>query len=816
MFPVISRLAFAALLLATGAVPARAGDNPLKKRLFSFDRNGVFAPVAGLVRDNENVLYGVASWGGTENAGGVYRLVPPAAGQTEWAQTILYSFPASQNAVVTQSQTFGPIPNGVQPQPLIADTNGALYGVLYAGGAAQQGLVYRLAPPASGAGPWTFSSLYTFTGALDGGAPAGRLTFDTSGALYGVTRAGGANKAGVVYRLVPDAARAQWTYEKLWDIETPDGRGGSALASDPVFDRAGALYMATAATRTTQGGVIRLVRPAPGETAWKRQFLYRFAGGVDGARPGPITLGLDGSVFGMAGAGGAAGFGQIFRISPPDPGQTGWTKTALYDFQGDADGGAPAGGLLIDTAGALYGSTSRVTTAGRGLIFRLTPPQGGAGAWTKENLAVFAGGDANALDSLTFDANGWLLLAARDGGATGVGAIYNILIPPYGITNKNKTLVEDFSGGADVTPVFGPDGALYGVAKRQDYGNVPSPCSYAYKKIPPAAGESVWTGAVVGYFGGRPEPCRASGSLVFADKGELYGFTRDGGTYNSQGTLYRIKPGSFSASALFNFSDSSMGSAPIGRPLLDTSGAVFGATIEGGAYNRGLVFKLTPGASWTQTIIHDFGAPGDGQTPAGDLIFDSFGAIYGATTYGGAGGKGAVFRITPPPGGSGAWNSEVLFSFSGVDGAEPRGGLTLDTDGSLFGVTRIGGAYNQGTVYRLAPPSGGHTNWTHTVIASFRGNLDGAYPTSGVIIGRNHFLHGTTIAGGASGCGLVYRLIPPDAANPQWRRMWLHTFACGADGDRPFAGLVSSTHGELYGVTDRGGRYNKGELFKLD
>jgi len=805
----IAMLALGGAAISTaGVVPAQSADTPIRKQIFSFPDPGlVVSPVPGLAIDSAGALYGAAVWGGPQNSGGLYKLTPPAAGQTTWTQTVLQAFSGGSS--------------GALPQPPILDTNGAIYGALYLGGPTQKGQIYRATPPAAPGGAWTTTVLYSFGGAADGEGPSGRLVFDSSGALYGVTRFGGVNKAGVVYRLKPDATRSSWTYEKLWDLETPDGKGGSAMASDPVFDRAGALNIGMAATRTGAGAVIRLARPAAGTTAWTRQFLYRFTGATDGAQPGPVVLGLDGAVFGMTKTGGA-GFGQVFRIQPPQPGQTAWTKSALHDFQGGDDGGWPAGGLLLDTGGALYGATSRMTTSGKGVVFRLSPPVSVGGAWSKTSLATFTRGDADGLDSLTFDAGGYLNLAATNGGAAGRGAVYTVMIPPYGIANTTKTTLYSFTGGLpgavpDQTPVFGPDGALYGTTQQGGGGGNGVPeCGMAYRLAPPAAGETAWTKTDLAYFSPRPWPCVPLSSMTFGDNGVLYGYSVIGGTY-SQGTFFKLTPTDnyWNISTLFKFAGGSTGSWPTSRPLLDASGAVFGIA-DGGASGKGLLFKLTPGSPWTQAVIHNFGGAGDGAYPTGDLIFDTFGAIYGLTMGGGSADKGTVYRLVPPPGGSGVWTSEILFSFSGPDGWEPRGRLAFDVHGSLLGVTRIGGAYNQGLVYKLTPPGPGQTRWTQTVLYNFRGNIDGANPEAGVIIGRNRFLYGTTTTGGGAGCGTAYRLVPPDATNPQWRRLLLHSFTCGADGKYPSPALVSATHGELYGVTLFGGANDKGEIFRLD
>ncbi|MFY9629877.1 MAG: choice-of-anchor tandem repeat GloVer-containing protein, partial [Methylocystis sp.] len=119
----------------------------------------------------------------------------------------------------------------------------------------------------------------------------------------------------------------------------------------------------------------------------------------------------------------------------------------------------------------------------------------------------------------------------------------------------------------------------------------------------------------------------------------------------------------------------------------------------------GTVFKLAPPCAgqpqWTETVLHSFqGSPSDGVYPLAGLNFDSSGALYGTTFYGGSAGAGTVFKLMPPAPtvvGRQQWTETVLYSFKGgSDGADPWAGVIFDTHGALYGTT-----WGIGTVFKL-------------------------------------------------------------------------------------------------------------------
>jgi len=243
-----------------------------------------------------------------------------------------------------------------------------------------------------------------------------------------------------------------------------------------------------------------------------------------------------------------------------------------------------------------------------------------------------------------------------------------------------------------------------------------------------------------------------------------------------------------------------------------------------------LILMATAAASDTERILYNFaGGSSDGQLPVGGLVGDASGNLYGTTGAGGGYGNcspfgqtcGVVFQLTPGSGGN--WSEIVLYTFTGgADGGEPLAGLAIDAKGNLYGTTALGGASGLGTVFMLSPNSG---NWTETVLYSFTGGSDGAYPQSPVTLRKGN-LYGMTYAGGGnycvgapSGCGVIFELAPGKGS---WAEKVLYQFANGTDGAFPYANLAFDKAGNLYGTTTQGGYlygncapYGCGNVFEL-
>ena len=290
-------------------------------------------------------------------------------------------------------------------------------------------------------------------------------------------------------------------------------------------------------------------------------------------------------------------------------------------------------------------------------------------------------------------------------------------------------------------------------------------------------------------------------AVTTAADGSLYGTTGLGGLYGA-GTVYHLiqSGGSWSETVLYAFTGGSDGGYPQSGVIAGTGGVLYGTASGGGTAGMGVVYQLTPPAGgsgpWTQTVLYSFNGP-DGAYPYAALTVGPTGSLYGATELGGASGYGAVFRLTPA--GGGAWNEAVLYSFTGgTDGAYPYAALASDAKGNLVGTTIFGGASQKGVVYKLTAPGKSSGTWTQSVLHSFTGT-DGGFPYGGVIIAADNLIYGTTTGGVTAGYGTVYQLSPPKSERV-WTEVVLHTFALNAKGSSPHAALVPGPNGALLGT----------------
>jgi len=317
------------------------------------------------------------------------------------------------------------------------------------------------------------------------------------------------------------------------------------------------------------------------------------------------------------------------------------------------------------------------------------------------------------------------------------------------------------------------------------------------------------------------------GDLIADSKGDLYGTTYAGGTFN-QGTVFElIRPatanGGWRETILYNFTGVADGGNPLGGVVFDAKGNLFGTTYNGGAgsFSGGVVYELSPpaagGQSWTDTTLFDFSTSNTavGLNPQGTLAMDAAGNLFGAASAGGNGmasfcgdtGCGTVFELQPPSVGGGHWTAidihDFLVNFG--DGIAPDS-IVLGPGGVLYGTTCCGGA-GGGTVFKLIPPASGGA-WTEKILYSFTGNQgtgDGYLP-NGVTQDKNGGLFGTTQQGGVSstGFGTVFHLTPAYLGKG-WTESVLYAFTGGSDGAAPKGGVLVDSSGNLLGTTNGGG-----------
>jgi uncharacterized repeat protein (TIGR03803 family) len=256
---------------------------------------------------------------------------------------------------------------------------------------------------------------------------------------------------------------------------------------------------------------------------------------------------------------------------------------------------------------------------------------------------------------------------------------------------------------------------------------------------------------------------------------------------------------------LYSFAGGTDGAIPQGGVVMDAAGNLYGNTLIRGS-GAGVVFKLTPkqNGTWSEDVIYVFAGGSDGIGPAGTLVFDAAGNLYGTTNGGGTARDGAVFQLTPNQGGG--WTESVLHSFTGKDGINPLAGVILDQAGNLYETTGAGGAFGSGGVaFTLTKNQDG--SWQEKVLHSFKGQ-----PYAGLTLDAAGNLYGTTQFGGAAGYGVVFKLTPNSKGG--WNETVLHSFY-DSPGAHPVADVIFDAAGNLYGTTAGDGSTTFGSVFEI-
>jgi uncharacterized repeat protein (TIGR03803 family) len=565
--------------------------------LYSFQGfpDGYF-PSTGVIRDSAGNLYGTTVYGGTSDCGTIYKI------DTSGQETILYDIPCT-------IADFNPVPG-----PLIRDSAGNLYGFLSQGGATDSGALFELDTKG------VFTVLYSFTGGVDGAFPDA-LVRDSAGNLYGTTDYGGSTDpfcqpyfgCGLVYEL-----NTAGQFSVLYNFT---GGANGYFPGGLARDSNGNLYGVSSGGTLSFGTVWEL------SAAGQQIILTDFSAPADGTEPlAGLLRDSAGNLYGTTELGGPANAGIVFRISASG------RETILYRFTGASDGANPYGGLVQDSAGNLYGTTSAGGAAGLGVVYMLD-----------------TSGQETVLHSFT---------GSPDGSAPLGGVIRNSAGNLYGTTSaggkyNNGTVFElDASGQEIILHNFhgDPDGAApYSGVFRDAAGNLYGTTllggvfndGIVYELDP--AGKETVLHTFSGDASGSTDGAFPYAGVVLDAAGNLYGTTFNGGspTDTNFGTVYTINAAG-QESVLYAFSGTD-GQEPTAGLVLDAAGNLYG-TAGGGASYNGVVFELTPAG--VQTVLHFF-TGSDGSSPYAGVIRDSDGNLYGTTASGGTGNAGVVYKIAP-------------------------------------------------------------------------------------------------------------------------------------------------------------------------
>jgi len=368
---------------------------------------------------------------------------------------------------------------------------------------------------------------------------------------------------------------------------------------------------------------------------------------------------------------------------------------------------------------------------------------------------------------------------------------------------------------------FWPQGALLEDGSGNLYGTARGGGAYGVGSVielsPPAVSGGAWTLTTLYSF----VPYGSSGYVPVSDlikdkSGAFYGTTYSGGDpICNCGVVYKLIPpavkgGAWTESTLYAFKGNSDGRLPVAAALaLTSTGTLYGATIRGGTWDSGVLYQLTTknGKTYTESVLYSFGDLADASTPSGPILLDSTGNLYGVTSLGGAFNQGTLYKFVPGINGQ-LGTESILYSFGGstTTGSYPNGNLVFDAGGDIYGVTNGGGdATGDGVVYMLAPSK---TAWTESILYSFSTNY-GTNPVGGLAWNhKTNQLYGTTSSKNQhpAGDGTVFKLSPPAVKGGAWTESTLFQFTYKVNGGYPTGAVTLDTKtGDLYGTAINGG-----------
>lgn len=673
---------------------------------------------------------------------------------------------------------------------LVVAADGSCWGTTMYGGTSGLGAIFRVKSDGS-----DWQTVVSFSGTVaptKGNLPASGLIKGLDGNFYGTTVSGGANNYGSIFVITPGGS-----FTTLVDFT---GAGGGGNGHSPY------------------GGLVQLANgDFYGTTAYGGSHsagsVFRYSGGVlqtvaefdfngtnnRGAYPmAGLVAAADGKLYGTTSQGGTFGAGVVYQLP------VGGALQALVDFTTNGAVNRGAGSLTNLALGddqQLYGVTRDGGTGGFGTVFKVTT----AGVLT--TLMDFSGGDPrglNPLAPLLKLADGNFLGATTSGGAFGAGTLFRVT--PAG----NLTTVIDFTNNAAGNRGSAPATGLVRSSDGNFYGATQYGGSHQRGTVYRLTPQDVL--ATLTDFESLSPDARGShpwGGLAAGPDGFLYGMTTGGGA-NELGTVFKIAPDG-TLTTLVEFTGgggANRGANPFGGLTAGLGGVFYGMTSGGGANGDGTIFRLTPDG--TLTTLVDFqsnGATNRGASPYGNLTLASDGNFYGVTQLGGANGLGTIFRMTP----AGVLTSLVQFSGTGgaAPGSIPYAGLVAGPGGLLYGTTSQGGARDFGTVYAMSLAGVSMLVFEFTNSAT---TARGAFPYGGVAVGNDGLLYGTTVVGGTSDVGTLFRLTTGGALTT------LVDFTDGGAtnrGSNPYAGLVKDATGNLFGTTRFGGANKSGTLFRF-
>jgi uncharacterized repeat protein (TIGR03803 family) len=401
---VLTILSLAALSLAsTGTASAQTLTT-----LAGFNGTDGANPYAGLIADPSGDLFGATVYGGASGYGAMFELPKTSSGYAS-TPTILVSLNGTNGAITT----------GTLEATLVADAFGNLLGTTYAGGTSGEGTVFEIVKTSTGYAS-TPTTLVNFNG-TNGANPFAGLIADANGDLFGTTYQGGASGDGTVFEIAKTSTGYASTATTLVSFNVTNGANPvGGLMADAGGDLLGTTQLGGA---SNDGTVFEIAKTSTGYASTAAT-LVSFSG-ANGANPyAGLVADANGDLFGTTNAGGASNEGTVFEIAKTSSGYAG-TATTLVSFNGE-NGANPFAGLIVDGHGNLFGTNNAGGPSDYGTVFEVAKTSSGY-ANTPTVLVNFDGANgANPQAGLVADVNGNLFGTTYNGGASGVGTVFEL------------------------------------------------------------------------------------------------------------------------------------------------------------------------------------------------------------------------------------------------------------------------------------------------------------------------------------------------------------------------------------------------------
>jgi uncharacterized repeat protein (TIGR03803 family) len=660
---------------------------------------------------NGATLYGVTSEGIDDDHDVLFSL------QTNGSNyTTLYDFNDSGN-------------NGYYPYTSPLLLSGVLYGMTYAGGSDDDGVLYSIQTNGI-----SYTNLHEFEGALnDGSEPELNDLLMYGSRLYGMTKSGGINNDGTLFSVKPDGS----DFKILHNFNDTADDGATPKSS--LTAAGDTLYGTTSGGGPNRAGTVFSIHTNGTDFALLKSFAYY----KDGTTPEYVKLVSDGTqLYGTTKSGGLADRGTIFSVKPD-----GSEFAILHSFHGDTnDGYQPYGGVIV-TNGMLYGMTyygGTNSSYGEGVIYSLSTDGD-----NYKMLHAFAGDpdDGENPYAELIMLNDKLYGMTQYGGINDRGTVFCI-----DTNGANMTLLHSFSdatsdGRFPHGGLIETGGTLYGMTQSGGANTGGA----IFSLHPDGSGFNLLHSFGSGTDGEYPYR-----DLLFTG-GKLYGMTQSGGE-NHYGIIFSVQTNGTSYTNLHAFQGGTAdGRYPYGNLATDDAGTtLYGMTRDGGTTGDGIVFSIkSDGTNYTN--LHSCVGNEDGAySPKGTPVLQN-GRLYALASGGSTEESGALFSIN-----TNGTDLAVAHTFTKQsDGARYPVGRLAKNGNTLYGMLKDGGSGNDGAVFAIKT-DGTSINYLHDFTGS---PSDGSNPRGSLMM-TNDNLYGMTYSGGTNDKGIIFKINIKGATYP--------------------------------------------------